>query len=87
MGVELQDLFWCHTEYIIRSSFAILVHKTCEDSRDKGVQFVLKAAPQHQTSNDAYLFIVKASLDSVPKELKSEKILIQTLMFLKLMET
>ena len=84
MGVELQTrlwklfqtmrcLFWCHTEYIIRLSFAIPVHKTCEDSRDKGVQFVLKAAPQHQTSNDAYLFILKASLDSVPKELKSEK--------------
>ena len=30
--------FWCHTEYIIRSSLAIPVHKTCEDSHDKGVQ-------------------------------------------------
>ena len=57
----------------MRSSFAIPVHKTCEDSRDKGVQFVLKAAPQHQTFNDAYFFILKANLDSVPKELKSEK--------------
>ena len=66
-------LFWCHTECIIRSSFAIPVHKTCEDSRDKGVQFVLKAAPQHQTANDAYFFILKSSLDSVPKELKSGK--------------
>ena len=55
-------LFWCHTDYIIRSSFAIPVHKTCEDSHDshdKGVQFVLKAAPQHQTSSDAYFFILK----------------------------
>ena len=64
-------LFFCHTEYIIRSSFAIPVHKTREDSRDKGIQFVLKAAPQHQTSDDAYLFILNASLDSVPKELKN----------------
>ena len=63
-------LFWCHTEYIIRSSFGIPVHKTCEDSRDEGVQFVLKAAPQHQTSNDSYFFILKSSLDSVPKELE-----------------
>ena len=69
----MRCLFWCHTEYIIRSSFAIPVHKTCEDSGDKGVQLVLKAAPQHQTSSDAYFFILKASLDSVPKELKSEK--------------
>ena len=70
----LSCLFWCHTEYIvIRSSFAIPVHKTCEDSPNKGVQFLLKAAPQHQASNDVYLFILKASLDSVPKELKSEK--------------
>ena len=47
MGFELQGfescsqtmrcLFWCHTEYIIRSSFTVPVHKTCEDSRDKGV--------------------------------------------------
>ena len=36
----------------MRSSFAIPVHITCEDSRDKGVQFVLEAAPQHQTSID-----------------------------------
>ena len=69
----MRYLFWCHTEYIIRSSFAIPVHKTCEDSRDKGVQFVLKAVPQHQTSNDAYFSILKSSLDSVPKELKSRK--------------
>ena len=69
----MRCLFWCHTEYIIRFSFAIPVHKTCEDSRDKGVQFVLKAASKHQTSNDAYLCILKASLDSVPKEMKSEK--------------
>ena len=27
-------LFWCYTEYIIRSSFAIPVQKTCEDSHD-----------------------------------------------------
>ena len=33
----MRCLFWCHTEYIIRSSFAIPVHKTCEDSRDEGV--------------------------------------------------
>ena len=53
---KLRDIFfWCHTEYIIRSSLAIPVHKTCEDSHDKGVQFVLKAAPQHQTSSDAYI--------------------------------
>ena len=38
--------------YSIRSSFAIPVHKTCEDSHDKGVQFVLEATPQHQTSKD-----------------------------------
>ena len=69
----MRCLFWFHTEYKIRSSFAIPVHKTCEESRDKAVQFILKAAPEHQTSNDAYLFILKASLDSVPKELKSEK--------------
>ena len=69
----MRYLFWCHTEYIIRSSFAIPVNKTCEDSPDKGVQFVLKAAPQHQTSNDSYFFILKGSLDSVPKELKSGK--------------
>ena len=82
MGVELQgvescfklsDLFWCHTEYIIISSFAIPVHKTCEDSCDKGVQFVLKAVPHHQTSNDAYFFVLKRSLDFVTKELKSGK--------------
>ena len=30
--------FWCHTENIARSSLAIPVHKTCEDSHDKGVQ-------------------------------------------------
>ena len=69
----MRYLFWCHTENIIRSSFAIPVHKTCEDSRDEGVQFVLKAVPQHQTSNDAYFSILKSSLDSVPKELKSGK--------------
>ena len=69
----MRCLFWCHTEYVITSSFAIPVHKTCERSRDKGVQFVLKAAPQHQTSNDAYSFFLKASLDSVPKESKGEK--------------
>ena len=34
---------------------------------------MLKAAPHHQTSNDASLFILKGSLDPVPKELKSEK--------------
>ena len=58
MDVELfqttRYFFGCHTEYIIRSSLAIPVHKTCEDSHDKGVQFVLKAAPQ-QTSSDAYI--------------------------------
>ena len=69
----MRCLLWCHTEYIIRSSFAIPVHKTCEDSRDKGVHFVWEAAPQHQTSNDAYFFILKASLDSVPNELKNGK--------------
>ena len=57
---------------MIISSFAIPVHKTCEDSCDKGVRFVLKAAPQHQTSSDAYFFILKSSLDSVTK-LKSGK--------------
>ena len=67
-------LFWCHTEYIlIRLSFAIPVHKTFEDSRDEGVHFVLEAAPRHQTSSDAYFFILKASLDSVPNELKNRK--------------
>ena len=55
MGVELQGFESCfklldvysggHTDYIIRSSFAIPVHKTCEDSCDKGVQFILEAAP------------------------------------------
>ena len=69
----MRCLFWCHTEYIVRSSFAIPVHKMCEDSRDKGAQFILKAAPQHQTSSDAYFFILKSSLNSVPKELKSGK--------------
>ena len=69
----MRCLFWCHTENKIRSSFAIPVHKTCEDSRNKGVQLVLEAAPQHQTSNDAYFFILKASLDSVPNELKNGK--------------
>ena len=63
------------------------MHKTCEDSRDKGVQLVLKAVPQHQTSNDAYLLILKASLDSVPKELKRVKNLDSDLMFLKFIET
>ena len=69
----MRCLFWCHTEYIIRSLFAIPVHKACEDSRDKGVHFVLEAAPQHQTSNDAYFFILKAILfqTAVPKELKN----------------
>ena len=57
----MRCLFWCHTEYIIRSSFAIPVHK------------MLEAAPQHQTPNDAYFVILQASLDSVPKELKSGK--------------
>ena len=52
------------------------MHKTCEDSHDKGVQFVLEAAPQHQTSNDY-----------VPKGVEEWKILIQTLMFLRLRET
>ena len=47
--------------------------KTCEDPCDKGVQFVLKAVPQHETSNDAYFFVLKPSLDSVRKELKSGK--------------
>ena len=69
----MRYLLWSHTEYIIRKSFTIPVHKTCEDSRDKGVQFVLKAAPQHQTSNDAYFFILKSNLDSVPKGLKNGK--------------
>ena len=69
----MRYLFWCHTEYIIRSSFAISVHKSCGDCRDKGVQFVFKAAPLHQTSSDAYFFILKASLYSVSKELKSGK--------------
>ena len=69
----MRCLFSCHTEYIIRSSFAIPVHKIREDSRDMGIQFILKAVPQHQTSNDAYFFILKSSLDSVPKELKSGK--------------
>ena len=55
-------LFLCHTEYIIRSSFAIPVHKTYEDSHDKGVQFVLKAVPQHQTSSAAYFVILKQVL-------------------------
>ena len=45
----------------------------CEDSRDKGVHFVLEVAQQHQASNDAHFFILKASLDSVPNELKNEK--------------
>ena len=65
----MRCLFWCHTEYIIRSSFAIPVHKTCENFRDKGVQFVLEAAPQHQTFNNAHFFNIKASLDYVPNEL------------------
>ena len=79
----MRCLFLCHTECIIRSSFAIPVHKTCEDSRDEGAQFVLEAAPQHQTSsNDVYFFILKASLDSV----EECKILIQNLIFLKLIE-
>ena len=69
----MRCLFWCHTEYIIKSSFAIPVHRTCQDSRDKGVQFVLKAARRHQTSSDAYFFVLKLSLGSVPKELKSGK--------------
>ena len=49
------------------------VHKTCEDSPDKGAQFVLEAAPQHRTSNYTYFLIRKASLDSVPNELKNGK--------------
>ena len=57
-----------------KNVFAIPVHKTCEDSRDiQEVQFVLEAAPQHQTSNDAYFFILQASLDSVPEEFKNDK--------------
>ena len=83
----MRCLFWCHTEYIIRLSFAIPVHKMCEDSRDKGVQFVLEAAPQHQASDDAYFFILKASLDSIcSKRVEEWKILIQDLIFLKLIE-
>ena len=69
----MRCLFCCHTGYIIRSSFAIPVHKTCEDSRDKEVHFVLEAARQHQTSNDAYFFILKACLEFVPNELKNGK--------------
>ena len=69
----MRCVFWCHTEYIIRSFFAIPVHRTCEDSYDKGVQFLLEAAPQRQTSNDAYFFILKASLDSVPDKLKNRR--------------
>ena len=69
----MRCLFWCHVEYVIRSSFAIPVHKTYEDSHDEGVQFVLEAAPQHQTSSDAYFFILKVSLDSVPNKLKNGK--------------
>ena len=69
----MRCLFWCHIEYIIISSLAIPVHKTCEDSHDKGVQFVLEAAPQHLTSNDAYSFIIKASLDSVSNKLRNGK--------------
>ena len=57
----MRCLFWCHIEYIIRSSFAIPVHKTCEDSHGNGVQFVLEAAPRHLTSDDAYSFIVKGA--------------------------
>ena len=55
------------------------MHKTCKDSCDEDAQLVLKAAPQHQTSNDAYFFVLKASLDSA-------SILIQNLIFLKLIE-
>ena len=55
---------------MIRSSFAIPVHKTCEDSHDKGVQFVLETAPQHQTSNDSLSTRV---LILFQKELKSGK--------------
>ena len=67
----MRCLFRCHTEYIIRSSFAILVHNICEDCCVKEVQFILEAAPQHQISNDAYFFILKASLVSVPNKLKN----------------
>ena len=69
----MKCLFWCHIEYIIRSSFAIPVHKTREDSDDEVVQLVLEAVPQHQTSNDAYFFTLKMSLDSVPNKLKNGK--------------
>ena len=69
----MRCLFWCYTEYITRLSFAIPVHKMCEDSHDKGVQFVLEAEPQHLISNDAYSFILKASLDSVPNKLRNGK--------------
>ena len=53
---------------MIRPSFAIPVRKTCEDSHDKGVQFVLKAVPQHQTSNDSFS---RQGLILFQKELKS----------------
>ena len=65
MGVELQGFE--------RSSFAIPVHKTSEDSHYKGVQFVWETAPQHQTSSDAYFFILKESLHSVPNKLTNGK--------------
>ena len=92
MDVELFQttiyLFSCHTEYIIRSSFAILVHKTCEDYHDEGVQFVLKAAPQHQTSSDAYVFILKRVLILFQRSLRVENhdSDFKCLMFLKLVE-
>ena len=69
----MRCVFRCHTEYIIRSSFAIPMHKTCEGSHNKGVQFVLKRAPQHQTSNDSNFIILKASFDSVPNKLMNGK--------------
>ena len=69
----------------MRSYFAIPVNKTCEDSHDKGVQFVLEAAPPHQTSNGTYFFILKASLARFcSKQAEEWKILIENLIFLKL---
>ena len=82
----MKCLFWCHTEYVIRSSFAIPEHKTCEDSRDKRIQFVLEAAPQHQHPMMHISSFSRRVLISVLNELKNGKSLIQNLMFLKLIE-
>ena len=45
-------IYWCWCfidhEYTTGLSFAIPVHKTCKDSLDKEIQFVLEEAPQHQ---------------------------------------